>query len=97
MLRQSWPTPARFPAAAIRAPSTDDDPTNILTANLVIDKAHAGDFRQGQTGAQYTISVTNNGPAPTTGLVSVTDALPTGLTATAISGTGWNCVLGTLT
>ena len=78
-------------------PGTDDDPTNILTANLAIDKSHTGDFRQGQTGAEYTISVTNNGPAATTGQVSVTDTLPAGLTATAISGTGWNCTLATLT
>ena len=78
-------------------PATDDDPTNILTANLAIDKSHTGDFRQGQTGAEYTISVTNNGPAATTGQVSVTDTLPAGLTATAISGTGWNCTLATLT
>jgi len=30
-------------------------------------------------------------------LVTVTDTLPAGLTATAISGSGWTCVLGTLT
>src|SRR5262249_16843095 len=34
---------------------------------------------------------------PTLGAVSVTDVLPASLTATAISGTGWNCTLGTLT
>src|SRR4030095_14159440 len=33
----------------------------------------------------------------TSGLVTVTDTLPAGLTATAINGTGWSCVLGTLT
>ncbi len=78
-------------------PSTDNDPTTILSTNLVIDKAHSGNFRQGQTGAQYTLSVTSNGPDASTGQVSVTDALPAGLTATAISGSGWNCVFATLT
>ncbi len=78
-------------------PSTANDPTTILSTNLVIDKSHTGDFRQGQTGATYTLAVTNSGPDPTTGTVTVTDALPAGLTATAISGTGWNCVLATLT
>ena len=78
-------------------PSTDDDPTNVLSTNLVINKSHSGDFRQGQTGATYTLAVTNNGPDASTGLVTVTDALPAGLTATAISGSGWTCVLGTLT
>ena len=29
--------------------------------------------------------------------MTVTDTLPSGLTATAIAGTGWSCVLGTLT
>jgi len=78
-------------------PSTDDDPTTIRLINLAIDKSHTGNFTQGQTGATYAIAVTNAGPDATNGLVSVTDALPTGLTATAISGTGWNCTLATLT
>ena len=76
-------------------PATDDDPTVVLSTNLAIDKSHTGDFTQGQTGAEYTLAVTNNGPDPSSGLVTVTDSLPTGLTATAISGTGWNCMLAT--
>ena len=78
-------------------PNTDDDPTTVKSINLAIDKSHSGDFPRGQTGAEYTISVTNNGPDPTNAAVGVTDSLPTGLTATAISGTGWNCTLATLT
>ena len=78
-------------------PNTDEDPTTVLSTNLIIEKSHTGDFTQGQTGAEYTITVTNNGPDPTSGQVSVTDALPAGLIATAINGTGWNCTLGTLT
>jgi len=46
---------------------------------------------QGQTGATYTISVTNAGNGPSSGVVMVTDILPVGLTATAMSGTGWTC------
>jgi uncharacterized repeat protein (TIGR01451 family) len=64
--------------------------------DLTIAKRHSGEFRQGQTGAQYTISVLNGGTAPTSGVVQVVDTLPTGLTATALSGTGWNCTLSTL-
>ncbi len=78
-------------------PNTDDDPTTIRSINLAINKSHTGNFTQGQSGASYTISVTNNGPDPTVGQVSVTDNLPAGLSATAISGSGWNCVLATLT
>lgn len=58
--------------------------------DLTIAKTHAGNFTQGQTGAQYTITVSNSGGAPSGG-ATVTDTLPTGLTATAISGTGWTC------
>ena len=60
-------------------------------SDLVIAKSHTGNFTPGQTGAQYTITVTNNGNAPTLGTVTVTDTLPAGLTATAISGSGWTC------
>jgi Domain of unknown function DUF11/Fibronectin type III domain len=65
--------------------------------DLAIVKSHTGNFAQGQSGAIYTISVSNAGANPSSGTVSVTDALPSGLTATALSGTGWTCVLGTLT
>src|SRR5438128_3674091 len=64
---------------------------------MTVAKSHSGNFTQGQTGATYTITATNSGFAATSGTVTVTDTLPVGLTATAISGTGWTCVLGTLT
>src|SRR5206468_2367105 len=74
------------------------DPTTITqVADLTIAKSHTGNFRQGETGDTYTITVSNAGPGPTVGTVTVTDTLPAGLTATAISGTGWSCTLGTLT
>jgi uncharacterized repeat protein (TIGR01451 family) len=74
------------------------DPTTINGApDLTIAKTHTGNFTQGQTGATYSITATNSGTAVTSGTVTVVDTLPSGLTATAISGTGWSCVLGTLT
>jgi uncharacterized repeat protein (TIGR01451 family) len=73
------------------------DPTAITAvADLTITKSHSGNFRQGDTGDTYSITVSNAGPGATVGTVTVTDTLPSGLTATAISGTGWTCVLGTL-
>ena len=39
----------------------------------------------------------NQGPSNTSGTTTVTDVLPAGLSATAISGSGWTCVLATLT
>ena len=69
----------------------------IQFADLTIAKSHSGSFVPGRTGAAYTITVTNLGPGSTTGTVTVTDTLPAGVTATAIAGPGWTCVLATLT
>jgi uncharacterized repeat protein (TIGR01451 family) len=69
----------------------------VLVPDLTIVKSHSGNFTQSQTGATYSITVSNNGAAPTLGIVSVVDTLPTGLTATAMAGSGWTCVLSSLT
>src|SRR5262249_45350525 len=61
--------------------------------DLTIAKSHMGDFRQGDAADTYTLNVSNSGSGPTTGTVTVTDTLPTGLTPTAAdSGTinGWS-------
>lgn len=74
------------------ANNTASDPATIVQPpDLTITKTHAANFSRGQTGATYTITVANMGGAPTSGKVSVTDSLPSGLTATAMSGTGWTC------
>jgi uncharacterized repeat protein (TIGR01451 family) len=74
------------------------DPTTITQLpDMSLTKSHSGNFVQGQVGATYSITATNSGSTITSGVVTVTDTLPTGLTATALSGTGWTCVLGTLT
>jgi len=65
--------------------------------DLTITKSHSGSFAQGQTGATFTIVATNSGNGPTSASVSLVDALPAGLTATAIGGNGWVCALSTLT
>jgi uncharacterized repeat protein (TIGR01451 family) len=64
--------------------------------DLTIAISHTGQFLQGRIGASYVITVTNSGSGPTAGAISTTDTLPTGLTATALSGEGWNCTLATL-
>ncbi len=68
----------------------------VLAPDLTITKTHAGNFTQSQTGATYTLTVSNVGQAPSFGTVTVTDTLPAGLTATGIAGTGWTCVLASL-
>src|SRR5581483_9940544 len=74
------------------ANDTATDPTTVGSVpDLTITKSHTGNFTQGQTGATYTITATNSGNAATSGTVTVADTLPTGLTVTAIAGTGWTC------
>jgi uncharacterized repeat protein (TIGR01451 family) len=74
------------------------DPVTILgVPDMTITKSHAGNFTAGQVGATYKIVASNIGPVATSGLVTVTDTLPGGLTATGMSGTGWICNTGSLT
>ena len=65
-----------------------------VSIDLTIKKTHTGILRQSDTGKTYKIVVSNIGGPPTSGLVTVTDALPIGLTATSLNGTGWVCLLG---
>lgn len=69
----------------------------VLTPVFTITSSHTGSFGVGQIGATYTVTVVNEGPGVTSGTVTMTDTLPAGLTATAITGSGWNCTLATLT
>ncbi|HEX4786243.1 MAG TPA: Ig-like domain repeat protein [Candidatus Sulfotelmatobacter sp.] len=81
--------------------TTDNSPAtaslSVGSPDLTISKTHSGNFTQGQTGATYSVTANNAGSGPTVGTVTVTDTLPSGLTATAINGSGWSCTLGTLT
>ena len=65
---------------------------SVCCPSISITKSHAGNFTQGQQGATYTLTVSNAvGVAPTSGTVTVTETVPTGLTLTGMSGGGWNC------
>jgi uncharacterized repeat protein (TIGR01451 family) len=73
--------------------STSD--STIITVNppaLSIAKSHTGNFRQGQNGATYLVTVSNRtGAGSTSGAVTVTEAVPTGMTLVSMAGTGWTC------
>jgi uncharacterized repeat protein (TIGR01451 family) len=60
---------------------------------LSIAKTHSDPFLQGQTNATYTVTVSNAaGAGPTSGTVTVTETLPSGMALVSISGgTTWNC------
>ncbi len=78
----------------------------ITPPALAVTAQHTGAFMQGDTGDVYTMTVTNNGPGSTAGALTLTDTLPGGMTATAMSetansggGTGsdWTCTASSAT
>ena len=71
---------------------------SILTSAVPvfsIVKSHSGNFGAGQLGAQYTVAVSNAaGAASTSGTVTVTETVPTGMTLVSMGGVGWTCPSG---
>jgi len=82
-----------FALALLTQPTVAASPAPDLT----IVKGHSGNFTQGDVGDTYALTVTNAGNKASSGIVTVTDTLPGGLTATKIDGSGWSCALATLT
>ena len=74
--------------------NSDSDPTTVLAPDLTINKSHGGNFTQGVNGV-YTLLVTNGGGASTTGTITVSDVLPTGLGFVSATGTNWTCGFAT--
>jgi uncharacterized repeat protein (TIGR01451 family) len=64
--------------------------TTVQCPVLTITKTHQVSLTQGQPGIVYAVTVGNSGPA-TSGPVTVTDLLPTGLSLVSITGNGWTC------
>ena len=72
---------------------TANDLTTIVTPlpDLTILKEHVGPhFIQGQPG-QYLLTVANGGPVASSGMITVTDTLPSGISFATGTGTGWSC------
>ncbi len=60
--------------------------------SLSVAKDHKGPFVQGQRAAIFTIAVSNaTGSGPTSGAVTVTEKIPSGLTLVSMYGSGWSC------
>src|ERR1019366_7104167 len=65
-------------------------------ALLSVTKTHTGSFTLGQTGATYSVVVSNAANAgATSGAVTLSEAIPNGLTLQSMSGTGWSCTANT--
>jgi len=70
----------------------DSDPTPVTpqpAPNLGLTKSHTGNFTAGSNGT-WTIAVNNSGAAATSGLTTVRDTLPAGMTFVSGAGTGWS-------
>ncbi|TMD68282.1 MAG: DUF11 domain-containing protein, partial [Chloroflexi bacterium] len=63
---------------------------NGQASDLTIAKSHIDPFVRGTSGS-YSLVVSNIGTASTSGVVTVSDTLPAGLTPTSASGSGWSC------
>jgi uncharacterized repeat protein (TIGR01451 family) len=59
---------------------------------VAIQKSHSGTFVVGNEAA-FTLTVTNNGPDPTAGPITVTDTLPAGLSFHSHFGSRWHCTV----
>jgi uncharacterized repeat protein (TIGR01451 family) len=99
---------AMVPTNAISGPISVTIPTGTAISSgaftvtdsnpdLVTTVSHFGNFSQNDIGDTYTIVVTNVGTIASTGVVTVAEELPAGLTVTSMSGVGWTVDLVTLT
>ncbi|MGI9529643.1 MAG: LPXTG cell wall anchor domain-containing protein [Acidimicrobiia bacterium] len=70
--------------------TSDVDFGYVSGFNLILTKTVNGDATIGGT-LNYVLVVTNEGPAPTTGVVTVTDTVPSALTVESVDATGWSC------
>lgn len=61
-----------------------------LSFDLSLEKRHAGNFLPDSQDT-YTLTVTNKGPGPSQGTITVTDNLPGGMTYQSFTGNGWSC------
>ncbi len=63
----------------------------LCSPDLTLGKSHVGNFTRGAT-ATYTIPVSNVSTlGATSGVVTINDTLPLGITPISATGTGWTC------
>jgi uncharacterized repeat protein (TIGR01451 family) len=91
----SYPVTVEVPAGVTDptpANNTATDTTNITAvADLSLAKVLTSSALVSGANADYTLTVTNNGPSDSAGPITITDTLPAGLTYVSAAGTGWTC------
>jgi uncharacterized repeat protein (TIGR01451 family) len=73
--------------------TTRSTPVQVIqpgSPDLAIAMSHDGAFTAGEQGV-YVLTITNTGLTATTGPITVTDTLPSGLSYFAATGAGWTC------
>ena len=91
------PIPAKF-QTSLGSLETDGVVINAPPAgasDLTITKVHTPNIAIPGGTVTYTVTVANVGASASSGTVTVTETPPTGLTITALSGTGWTCTVAT--
>jgi uncharacterized repeat protein (TIGR01451 family)/fimbrial isopeptide formation D2 family protein len=86
-------------SATVSSPTDDPNPGNNTSgdttgvdvqADLGIVKSHSGNAVAGQN-LDFTLAVTNHGKSDSPGPITVTDAIPSGMSYVSASGSGWSC------
>jgi uncharacterized repeat protein (TIGR01451 family) len=67
------------------------DLASVVAPDVQIVKSHTGYFIAQGPAKAYALLPKNSGSATTSGTITVTDVLPTGLTYVSATGTGWAC------
>jgi len=68
-----------------------------VTANFIVPPKfsltvrHNSPFTKGEENATYTVTVSNTSSTATTGAVTVSETLSSGMTLVSMAGTGWTC------
>jgi uncharacterized repeat protein (TIGR01451 family) len=75
---------------AVSVPSTRVATVILAATAFGVTSSHSGTFAQGEP-ASYTLTAKTIAGSTTLGQVVLTDTLPAGVTATAMSGSGWTC------
>ena len=69
----------------------------VSGSDLTLTKTQTGGVVMSGQPITFTLRVTNIGDSPSSGTVTVTEVPPPGLTVTALSGSGWTCIVATRT